>query len=114
MSKLNQEIVNAGIPAMSESDGRVALGPPYKTPTGQWVALAGGGTEWCGTGEPTPAPDQDVLDTIASVLATHVPDDPPVEPPDMRVVLRALVKAQRSVALSTKESDALDAMENWE
>jgi hypothetical protein len=112
IKQLRKELLAEGIPAMAGGD-RIPLGPPYKTATGQWVVLADGSAEWCGHGEPTPAPDQAMLDTIASVRAAHISTPDPVAP-DVRLVLRALVKVQRSVALSSEEADALDAMENWE
>ena len=77
--KLLRELRAAGVTALAASDGKVALGEPYKTATGQWVVTVGDSASWVGQGDPTPAPPTSLLDTITATVAAHVPDPPPTD-----------------------------------
>jgi len=110
IKQLHKELIAEGVPSMGASDDRIALGPPYKTATGQWVVLIGNGIEWCGTGEPTDAPGQALIDSVEAVCATHVPVVPPTPVSDS-LFRRALAKAVRGKSLTGAEEDALDQAE---
>jgi len=102
--KLLRELKSAGVPAVGESSGRVALGGPYQTPTGQWVAIVGSSPEWVGSGEPTPPPPAAMLGAIAQVVADHVPDAPPsAEDIALRKTHRALRALYRALPESVRE-----------
>ncbi len=113
--QLHRELLAASVPSMgADNEGRIALGLPHKTPTGQWVVIPAGTTEWVGTGDPTPEPDAALLAQVAATKATHVPEAPQPPEPDRRIVMRALVKLARGrpeASLSQEELDHLDRAE---
>ncbi len=53
MSQLFLELRAAGVPAVAEARGRVALAAPYKTKIGQWVVEPDGSTKWEGAEKKT-------------------------------------------------------------
>lgn len=109
--QLHRELIAANVPVMAASeDGRIAFALPHKTSLGQWAMDDGGPLEWVGPNPEAPKPTDAHLATIAATKAAHVPEPEPLPLPSLRLVLRAMVRQQRSLVLTGEEQAALEAI----